>query len=93
MTGEEVKSLVFANPQKTMISECLQGTTTRESNDYHHDQTWMCALANVPTLLHRSEYDDQFLFDFLHPKRESPLEVMFVRLSICPGFPAQNNTD
>ena len=54
VTRDELKSLIFANDERTMLSERLQATTSREGN-YHYDQSWLCSVTNVPTLVNRLE--------------------------------------
>lgn len=53
ISAADVKSLIFANAEKTVLSEVLQGTTSNNQGDYHFVQSWLCAMANVPTLATR----------------------------------------
>ena len=49
VTRQEIKSLLFANPEKTMLTEAIRGTSKKDGN-YHYQQTWIVCPCNVPTL-------------------------------------------
>jgi len=49
VTLEEIKSSIFADPQRMNLQEKLQGTVAKEAN-YVWEQTWICVPVTVPTL-------------------------------------------
>jgi len=49
VTQEEVKSLVFSNPERSSFAETVQGTM----EDGGVDQAWLCSTTAVPTLSER----------------------------------------
>jgi len=49
VTLEEIKSSIFADPQRMNLQEKLQGLVNKEAN-YEWEQTWICVPVTVPTL-------------------------------------------
>jgi len=82
VTRSELKSLIFSNPEKTMLRECLQGTSSKDGV-YSYDQSWLCSTTNVPTLVNRSVGIAR-----LHSCSnlgEDSNEVLFFLLVLCPS--------
>ena len=48
-----MKSLIFSNSARTILSEVIQGTISKGGNHYDWEQTWQCAAISVPTLKRR----------------------------------------
>ena len=81
VTRDELKSLIFANDERTMLSERLQATISREGT-YHYEQSWLCSVTNVPTLVNRKVGIAR-----LHSATnlgEDAGEVKFFMLVLCP---------
>ena len=56
VTVEEMKSLIFSNPSRTLLSESMQGMISKGSkwsNQYDWEQTWLCGAVTIPTLRNR----------------------------------------
>merc|ERR1711971_516179 len=49
VTLEEIKSSIFADPQRMNLQEKLQGLVSKEANTIR-EQTWICVPVTVPTL-------------------------------------------
>jgi len=49
VTLEEIKSSIFADPQRMNLQEKLQGSVAKDAN-YEWEQTWICVPVTVPTL-------------------------------------------
>lgn len=82
VTRQELKSLIFGNPEKTMLRECLQGTSSKDGN-YLYDQSWLCSVTNVPTLVNRCVGIAR-LHSCTNLGEDSD-EVLFFCLVLCPS--------
>ena len=53
VSRSEMKSLIFSNSARTILSEVIQGTISKGGNHYDWEQTWICSPVSVPTLKKR----------------------------------------
>ena len=83
VTREELNSLIYSNPSRTLLSEFIQGTISTGGSRYSWEQTWICGAITIPTLKKRH-------VGIARLKHSSNLgknseEVRFVILVLCPS--------
>ncbi|KAG1693495.1 Sodium bicarbonate transporter-like protein 11 [Nymphon striatum] len=52
-TLDEVKKTLFVNDSAHMLSKTIQGSCSSEGGGFDYDQSWICALSNLPSLQKR----------------------------------------
>jgi sodium borate transporter 11 len=82
VTLEEIKSSIFADPQRMNLQEKLQGMVSKEANTIR-EQTWICVPVTVPTLNSRHVGIARLKSNVnLGPHAE---EIRFFILVLCPS--------
>ncbi len=88
VSHEELKSLIFANSLRTILSDSIQATTMDSTSlavggQYDWQQTWVCSATTVPTLHHRHVG----IARLKHPTNlgVNAEEVQFFILVLCPS--------
>ncbi|XP_050736813.1 solute carrier family 4 member 11-like isoform X2 [Eriocheir sinensis] len=49
----EAKSILFTHDTLHLLARTIQGTATSENGSFDYDQSWICALGNLPSLQRR----------------------------------------
>ncbi|CAG7725194.1 unnamed protein product [Allacma fusca] len=82
-TIPEVKSSLFAHDSVHLLARTIQGTTGSEGVSFDYDQSWICAICNLPSL-HRRHVA---IARLKHPANfgRTSHEVRLFILVLCPS--------
>ncbi|CAM1310209.1 SLC4A11 (predicted) [Pycnogonum litorale] len=84
-TVDEAKKSLFANDSVHLLSKTIQGTCGSDGGGFDYDQSWICALSNLPSLhkrhvaiarlkhpanMGRTSHEIKFLILVLTPNKE-----------------------